>query len=165
METLVIEKYILQAENEFENGNYLEGMGYLEEALTHEPHYGKAHNHMGWVYLFHLNDWVKAEKHLRTAIKYNPNYGPTYMHMAYMLFEQGKFSELETLLQKAVDIGGVNKTFIYTELGRMLEVKAKFGKAIGMYKKSIRWSFNDKELSEIKDHIHRCRRKRWLLAT
>jgi tetratricopeptide (TPR) repeat protein len=70
METLVLEKYILDAEKAFEEKNYMEGMRLLQEALLIEPHYGKAHNHLGWLYLYQINDWEKAEIHLNLALKY-----------------------------------------------------------------------------------------------
>lgn len=163
METVKLENYIMEAESAFEKSEFLEGMSYLENALSIEPTYCKAHNHMGWLYLFQLEDWAKAEKHLKLALKYDANYGGAYIHMSHLLFENDRFDELTELLQKALNVGSVSKSFIYNELGRMQEVSAKFAKAIKYYKEAIKWSFDEKELCIITDNIRRARRKRWYL--
>ena len=161
METLKLHNYILKAENAFENNEYLEGMHFLEDALGIEPTYARAHNHMGWLYLYPLEDWSKAEKHLKLALKYDVNFGGTYFHMAHFLFENAHFEELTELLQKALTIGQVAKSFIYNEFGRMNEVSGNLKTAIRYYKMAIKWCLDDRELNTIKDNIRRVRRKRW----
>ncbi len=160
---MVLERYILDAEKAFEQNDFLEGMRLLEEALTIEPNYAKAHNHMGWLYLFHLNDWAKAEIHLKLALKNAPVYHAPYIHMSHMLFEKRQFAELNQLLEKALITGSVSKSFVYNEYGRMNEVNGKLRKAVKYYKTAVRWSFNDQELNVYKDNIRRCRDKRWTL--
>jgi tetratricopeptide (TPR) repeat protein len=162
METMVLERYIQNAEMAFEQKDYLEGMRLLEEALTIEPNFGKAHNHMGWLYLFQITDWVKAETHLRLALKYAPAYSAPYIHMSHMLFEKGRFEELTELLENAMTVGGISKSFIYNEYGRMFEVNGKLRKAVTFYKTAVRWTFNEQELNVYKDNIRRCRDKRWI---
>ena len=163
MKTMVLERYIQNAEKAFEQKDYLEGMRLLEEALTIEPDYGKANNHMGWLFLYHLNDWAKAETHLNLAMKYSPSYSACYIHKSYMLFEKGRFDELTQLLEKALTIGGVQRSFIYNEYGRMYEVSGKLRKAVKFYKLAFRWTFNEQDLNLYKDNIRRCRDKRWIL--
>ncbi len=163
METMVLERYIQNAEKAFEQNDYLEGMRFLEEVLTMEPYFGKAHNHMGWLYLYQLNDWSKAEMHLNLALKYAADYQAPYIHMSHMLFEKGKFQELGELLNRASTVGGVQKSFIFNQFGRIHEVDGKLRKAVKLYKDAVRWAFNDQELSVYKDNIRRCRDKRWIL--
>lgn len=163
METMILERYIQNAEIAFEQKDYLEGLRLLEEALTIGPDFGKAHNHLGWLFLYHLNDWVKAETHLNLAMKYAPDYSAPYIHKSYLLFEKGKFDELTQLLEKALTIGGAQKSFIYNEYGRMYEVLGKSRKAVKFYKTAIRWTFHEQDLNLYKDNIRRCRDKRWIL--
>lgn len=163
MEILVLEKYIQQAEKAFDENDHMEGMRVLEEALTLEPYYGKAHNHMGWLYIYHVNDWDKAETHLKLALQYAPAYSAPYIHMAHILFERRRFDELNRLLQKALQGGVVQRSFIHNEMGRMSEVKGKLHLAIRYYKKAIRWTFNEREMNVYKDNIRRCRDKRLVL--
>ncbi|MGB3463789.1 MAG: O-linked GlcNAc transferase, partial [Cyclobacteriaceae bacterium] len=97
----ILERYILDAEQAFENQEFLQGKELLEYALAEEPTYGRAHSHMGWLYLYHLNDLEKAESHLRLALKYAATYGAVYQHMATLLFDSNRLREHEDLLEVA----------------------------------------------------------------
>lgn len=162
METMVLERYILNAEAAFEREEYLEGMRLLEEALAIEPNYSKAHNHLGWVYLFQINDVEKAERHLKFALSGKTPYGAAYMHMSNILFNSGRYVELEDLLKRAME-GGVDRSFIYNEYGRIHETQGRMRKAVENYKKALLFTFDEKELEMIRDNIRRCRQKRWIL--
>jgi tetratricopeptide (TPR) repeat protein len=162
MKFQVLEQYVLDAEKAFEQELYLDGKGYLESALFEEPTYGKAHNHLGWLYLFHLNDFEKAERHLKLALKYSPKYSATYTHMLFLLFETNRLEEHENLIEKALRVPGVKKTFLYNEKGRANEVQGKYTQAIKWYRKAIRWSMEEYEISTIRENMTRARRKRWL---
>lgn len=156
-------KYILDAERAFEQQEWLEGRDLLYQALEIEPVYAKAHNHLGWLYIYHLTDYQQAEVHLRLALKYAPGYHAPYLHMAQLLFDAGRLVELESLLNKAMKVAGVNKSFIYNDLGRVHEVRGKFSKALHWYKTAARWCLDDREIQVIRDNIRRCRQKRWML--
>lgn len=151
---------MFDAERAFDEQLFLEAKGYLEEALAEEPTYGKAHNHLGWLYMYHLNDLEKAERHLRLALKYAANDKAPYIHMSTLLFEMGKLEECEAMLEKASLVPGVEKSFLYNEYGRLNEVRGRFRGAIRSYKDAIRWSLNAHEIAVAKDNIRRCRSKR-----
>lgn len=156
------EQYVLDAEKAFEQQLYLEGKAYLENALAEEPTYGKAHNHLGWFYMFHLEDYEKAEVHLRLALKYAKQYSAPYVHMIQLLFEAKRLDEHEKLVAKAMYVPGVRKSYLYTEDGRRNEVTGKVSKAIKFYRMAIRWSTDEKEIEIIRENIRRARGKRWL---
>ena len=163
METLMLERYIRDAQLAFKLKDFQEGRRLLEEALSIEPVFGKAHTLLGWLYLFQINDWEKAEIHLKLALKYAPSYSTPYLHMSYILFEKGRFKELTGLLDKALTVGGVSKALIYNNYGRMFEADGQFRKAVRFYKTAIQWAFSEEELQMIKTNIKRCRDKRWVL--
>ncbi len=157
----MLEQCILDAEKAFEENLFLEGKGYLEDALAEEPTYGKAHNHLGWLYMYHLNDLDKAERHLKLALKYTSNYRAPYIHMSSLLFDMGRLDECEAILEQAKLVPGVERSFIYNEYGRLNEIKGKYRSAIRSYKDAVRWSLNEHEISVAKDNIKRCKNKRW----
>ena len=163
METMVLERYILNAEEAFDRNEFLEGLEILEEALTIDPTFGKAHNHIGWLYLHKIIDKEKAEKHLELALKYAPLYAAPYIHMSHLLFEKGRHKELTALLNKANALGVVDKSFIHNEYGRLFEVRREFRKAVKNYKTAISFTFSDQDLNMYRDNIRRCRDKRWIL--
>jgi tetratricopeptide (TPR) repeat protein len=161
MTTQVLEQYILDAERAFQEQQFLDGKNYLEEALAIEPTWGKAHNHMGWLYLYQLADWEKAEQHLGLALKYTARYSAPYLHMAHLLFESRRFDELMDLLKTAAHIPGVQRSFVHNEHGRVHEVNGRYSKAIKSYRLALRWALDEQEIQVIRDNIRRIHYKRW----
>jgi tetratricopeptide (TPR) repeat protein len=156
------ESYVLDAEKAFEQGLYLEGKAYLDNAIAEEPTYGKAHNHLGWFYLFHEGDYEKAEVHLKLALKYAKQYSAPYIHMILLLFEVERLDEHEKLIAKAMYVPGMKKSFLYNEIGRNKEVTGKIFQAIKFYRKAIRWSMDEEEIRMIRQNLGRAKGKRWL---
>jgi tetratricopeptide (TPR) repeat protein len=162
MSTHSYEQYVLDAENAFAQGLYQEGKAYLDNAIAEEPTYGKAHNHLGWYYMFHQVDYAQAEVHLKLALKYAKQYSAPYIHMITLLFEAKRLDEHEKLVAKAMYVPGVSKSFLYNEIGRYHEVTGKITKAIRYYRMAIRWSFDKEEIEIIRENISRAKSKRWL---
>jgi tetratricopeptide (TPR) repeat protein len=156
------ESYVIDAEKAFEQGLYQEGKAYLDNALAEEPTYGKAHNHLGWFYMFHVGDYEKAEVHLRLALKYAKRYSAPYIHMIQLLFEVERMDEHEKLIAKAMYVPGVKKSFLYNEVGRSQEVAGKILQAIKFYRMAIRWSMDEEEIKVIRQNLRRAKSKRWL---
>jgi len=163
MTAYALDNYILNAESAFERQDWLEGESYLLEALVEEPCFGKAHNHLGWLYLNHLRDLEKAERHLNLAMKYSPKYSAVYIHMTHFLFEAKRFDEQLKLLEMAKTIPGIDFAFIYNEFGRIEEVRGKSRKAVRHYKAALRCSMSDHEMQIIKSNLRRCRAKRLII--
>ena len=156
-----IEQLMWDADRAIDQQLYLEGKGYLEDALAVEPTYGRAHNDLGWLYMYHLVDAERAEMHLRLAMKYASNYKAPFIHMAHLLFDQDRLDECKSVLDSARHVPGVSKSFLYNEYGRLSEVQGNYRMAIEFYKNAIRWSVNDYEITTAKENIKRCKNKRW----
>lgn len=155
-----IEELFLEADRALDEGNLAEGKRLLEDILSEEPSFGKAHNHMGWLYKTRYQDYKIAEKHFKLAIKFDPEYSPSYINYAYMLRDLGRLDELEALLNKALKVEGTNKSTVYDEFGSLYELRGEYGKAIRYYKKAIALSLNDKSITDLRGHIKRCNKKR-----
>lgn len=158
----ICEQYVLDAEKAFEQGLYLDGQSHLENALAEEPTFGKAYNHLGWFFLYHMKDYEKAEVHLKLALKFAGQYSAPYFHMIDLLFNAKRLDEHEKLIAKAMYVPGVDKSFLYNELGKNREVTGKIGKAIKLYKLAIRWCTDNKDIELIRENLGRAKRKRWL---
>lgn len=156
------ELYVLDAEKAFEKGLFQEGKAYLDNAIAEDPTYGKAHNHLGWFFMIHLEDYVKAEMHLKLALKYAKQYSAPYVHYIVLLFEAKRLDEHEKLVAKAMYVPGVKKSFLYNEVGRRMEVTGKIFTALKFYRMAIRWSEDVNEIEVIRENIRRARSKRWL---
>ena len=42
----------------------------LDEILLIDPGYGRAHNHLGWIYETKIKDFKNAQRHYELAIKF-----------------------------------------------------------------------------------------------
>ena len=160
-----LEQYVLDAEKAFEQGHYLEGKALLESALAEEPTYGKAHNHLGWLYLGRLEDYELAERHLKLALKYGQQYSAPYIHMITLLFETKRLDEHEHLIEKAMKVPGVSRAFLYSEKAKAFEVKGKYTQAMKWYRRAIRWSMDEAEIGAVRNYMKRAQSKRWLFLS
>ncbi|MFZ5551734.1 MAG: O-linked GlcNAc transferase [Bacteroidota bacterium] len=154
-----IEELFLEADRALDEGNLSEGKRMLEDILHEEPSYGKAHNHLGWLYKTKYQDYKIAEKHFKLAIKFDPEYPPSYINYAYLLRDLGRLDELEALLVRAMQIESTNKCSLNDEFGSLYELKGDYKKAIEFYNKAIKLSLNDKIVEDLRNHVKRCRRK------
>ncbi len=159
-----IEELFLEADRALDEGNLAEGKRLLNEILHEEPSFGKAHNHMGWIYKTKYQDYEVAEKHFKLSLKFDPSYPPAYLNYAYMLRDLGRLDELEALLERAIKVKSTNKCALHDEFGSLYELRGEYRKAIRSYKKSISLCLNDKVIEELRGHISRCRRKGGVLS-
>lgn len=157
--TSYIEELFLEADRALDEGNLAEGKKLLEEILTEEPSFGKAHNHLGWLYKTKYQDYKMAEKHFKLALKFDPEYPAAYINYAYLLRDLVRLDELEVLLNKAIKVEATNKCAVHDEFGSLNELRGNYRAAIRCYKKAITLSLNDKVIEDLRNHIKRCRKK------
>lgn len=136
-----------------------EALRLLNEIITEMPDYGRAHNHIGWIYETKYSDYTRAEKHYKAALEFNPEYIAIYYNFAILLSTLNKYDELEALLQKALQVPGINKATIYNEYGIMLEAQGKYKEAIESYRNYIRYLYDNKLIEVAKSSIDRCQSK------
>ena len=158
--TSEIEELFLEVEKAIEEGNYRDAKRMLQEILNEEPSFGRAHNHLGWIYKSKYQDFKLAEKHYKHAIQFNPEYPSTYLNYAFLLRDQNRLGELKNLLDKALTVESINRCGVYDEYGSLYELKGEFNKAIKNYRMAIRYCLNDGVLEDLRKHIKRCRKKK-----
>lgn len=140
-----------------------EAMGVLEALLTEAPGYGKAYNHLGWIYETWYRDHKKAEEHYRKCMALSPEYTPVYLNLSITLSTLGKFEDQQKVLASALEIPGIDKPGIYNELGIMHELKGEYPQAMINYKDAIRFSLVDANVDLYASSLERCKKKQRLL--
>ncbi len=161
---LEYEDMLFEADELIRNNKIADAVQLLEGIIAQAPDYGKAYNHLGWVYETKLKELSKAEEMYKQCIAYNPDYPPVYLNLSIVLSSQGKYNDLEKLLTQALEVNGVDKATIHNEFGIMFELQQDFNKAIEHFKQAIRFSLSDVNVETYAKSIDRCRRKRELLA-
>ncbi len=159
-------------EEMFENADFLikenkiaDAINVLHDVLAEAPDFGKAHNHLGWIYETKHKDLPKAEEHYRLAIKFKPDYAAVYYNYAILLSTIRKYNELEALLKKAELCPGINRATIANEYAIMYESVGKYDEAIAAYKNYIVNLFDEKMIDSAAASIQRCKKKRDLLSS
>lgn len=159
-------------EEMFENADFLikenkiaDAINLLHEILTEAPDFGKAHNHLGWIYETKHKNLPKAEEHYRLAIKFKPDYCATYYNYAILLSTIRNYEELEVLLKKAEQCPGINRATIANEYAIMYESTGRFDEAIAAYKNYITNLFDEKMIDSAAASIQRCKKKKEILSS
>ena len=136
-----------------------EGKAVLNSILEDDPKYGKAHNHLGWIYKTKESNARVAENHYKQALELTPEYGATYMNYAYLLSEEKRYYELEQLLKTAETISDVNKSNLAREWGYLYEDTKQYQKAIEKYKEYALSLYDNNLIEKAKEGILRCKNK------
>lgn len=158
-----IEEKFLKADQLIGENKLSEAAKMLEDILLEVPDFGKAHNHMGWLYETKFKNLSRAEEHYRLALKFSPDYTAAYYNYCYLLSSLRKYDELEKLLQEAIGVSGISYATLYNEYGLMREMQGLLDDAIHYYKLHIKNSFDTKSIETAAESIKRCERKKQLI--
>lgn len=145
-------------------GKIEDAFNILNEILMDDPLFGKAHNHLGYLYETKIRDFTKAEEHYKLCVQYAPEYCAVYYNYAILLSTLKKYEDLTQLLNKAELVAGINHSTIANEWAIMLEAQGKFDEAIVNYRKVISQTFDNKTVDIAMESVARCEKKRNFLS-
>ncbi len=161
----------IEAEEMFANADRLLNEGVLKEAvelltqiIKRNPRFGKAYNHLGWVYETKYKNAEKAEEYYKAAMQYAPHYNASYLNYSYLLSNQQRFDELKAHLDRISDIQGIAKDTIANEYAIMYEMQGNAQKAIEHYKHAAMITLDTAKLEKYRDAIDRCQQKLDLMS-
>lgn len=157
-----LNKLFYRADNEIKDGLIGEAIDTLTHIIRQDAQFGKAYNHLGWIYETKEKDYQKAEECYRLALKYAPEYTPVYLNYAILLSTLKRYTELEEHLDRSLTVPGINESKIWNEKGIMYELQGRYGQAIEAYKKSIQLSLANDDIERFESSILRCKKKRSL---
>ncbi|MDQ2751519.1 MAG: tetratricopeptide repeat protein [Bacteroidota bacterium] len=160
---LKLDDLFYEADNKIKERNFADAMQTLEAILAEAPEYGKAYNHLAWLYDTKYRNLNKAEENYKMCLLYEPEYAPVYLNYAAVLSTMNKWKELEELLIKALDVPGVDKASIYNEYGIMYELRGNYNEAVKKFKEAIRYTLVNANLETYKLSIKRCEMKKEIL--
>ncbi len=160
---LECEELFAQADKLLNDGVVIEAVDKLSQILKRNPRFGKAYNHLGWVYETKYKNYQRAEEYYKAAIEYAPHYNASYLNYSYFLSNLGRFDELKKHLDRVAQIPGIAKDTVANEYGIMYEMQGNLQKAIEQYQNAAIVTLDGAKLDKYKDGIDRCKKKMEIL--
>ena len=154
-----LDDLFFEADSLIKERKITEAISTLEAILVEAPDYGRAYNHLGWIYETQYRDYAKAEDFYKRCIALDPNYTPAYLNLSINLSTLGKYEEQLTYLDAALLIPGIDRAGMYNEMAIAKELLGQFEEAIRFYKEAIRFTLVDANLATYSASIDRCMRK------
>lgn len=155
-----LEEMLDQANLQIKNGKYEDASNILEKMIDIDPNFGKAYNHLGYLYEVKFKEYEKGETLYKLCLEKSPMYPSVYYNYAILLSTLNKWDELKALLDKAVNIPGITLATIYNEYAIMFEQQGKLDEAIEHYKKAGMRTLDKAVLDRAKTSIERCKAKK-----
>src|SRR5829696_5271824 len=153
------EELFAQADKLLNDGVIMDAVEKLSQILKRNPRFGKAYNHLGWVYETKYKNMPRAEEYYRAAIQYAPHYTAPYLNYAYFLSNQGRFEELKPHLDRTAQLPGIAKDTLANEYAIMYEMTGKLQEAIKYYQDAAISTLDMAKLDKYKEGNGRCRKK------
>ncbi|MDN5204724.1 hypothetical protein QQ008_25255 [Fulvivirgaceae bacterium BMA10] len=159
------EDYILKANELISDYRYLKAKRVLEQLLEIDPDHGQAHNILGWIFHYPIEDYERASYHYQLSMQFAPRYPYSYRNYIYLLNELGRYYDAICMVKKSLSVMGIEKDIIYQQLGEAMEHLERYKEAIDAYKHGIRFSTCVDRISQLEQGIQRIRKKtRYLVS-
>jgi tetratricopeptide (TPR) repeat protein len=155
-----LEEMLDEANLEIKNGKYEDASNILEKIIDIDPNFGKAYNHLGYLYEVKFKEYEKGETLYRLCIEKSPMYPSVYYNYSVLLSTLGKWDELKTLLDNAINIPGIIKATIFNEYAIMHEQQGELDKAMDYFRKAGLDTLDKSVLDRAKTSIERCKSKK-----
>jgi len=156
---LECEEMFAEADRLLNEGVVMEAVEKLSQIVKRNSRFGKAYNHLGWVYETKYKNTARAEEYYKAAMQYAPNYNAAFLNYSYFLSNLGRFDELKAHLDKISAIAGIAKDTIYNEYAIMYEMTGNPHEAMDYYQKAAIITLDTLKLDKYKDSIERCKKK------
>lgn len=153
------EEMFLEADRLLTEGVVMQAVEKLAQIIKRNPRFGKAFNHLGWVYETKYKDMARAEQYYKAAMEYAPTYNASFLNYCYFLSNQGRFDELKTHLDRVSQLPGIARDTIFNEYGMMYEMQGDPHTASDYYQKAAMMTLDMAKLDKYRDSIDRCRKK------
>lgn len=153
------ESRFVKADRLIEENKIQEASALLEELIVSHPGFGRAYNHLAFIYETKLKDYVKAEELYKQAMELSPEYPAVYLNYAILLSTLERFEEKKVILDKAITIPGINKSKVFNEYGILHEMGGEYEQAIYYYKAAIQKAYSEKDIEAYKGNISRVEQK------
>lgn len=153
------EDLFLEADELIDDNKFKEAKEVLLDLLNDYPDFGRAHNHLGWLYSAKYNNHTKAKRHLELGLKFSPDYPGVYANYSYLLLEINRYDDLIEFCEKYVGKSVADEGTLYNKMAQAYELKGELMNAYRFYRKAVQGGINNQFLEEIYASINRLKGK------
>lgn len=153
------EDLLFEVDQLISDNKIVEAKNLLIEVLENYPDYGKAHNHLGWIYHYKMIDYEKAERHYKLALRYAPKYHAPYANYSYLLIDKGQNDEMLKFGQQSYNKENVDKGTIANQMAKAYELKGELKPAYTYYTLAKQQGMANGFVEEVNASLHRVRDK------
>ncbi|MBL0737418.1 hypothetical protein JI750_11000 [Flavobacterium sp. GN10] len=154
------ENQFIKADSLISEGNSADAKELLEEILSQYPDFGKAHNHLGWIYYNKLSDYERGIYHYKLAMKFDSKYSAPYLNYTYLLIDIGRYAEAKEHVNfTLVTLENADNSSYNSELGRMAEYENQYIEAYKFYKEAKKNALNPNFIDNMKANMKRVKDK------
>jgi len=155
-----VENLFLEVGKAIDERNMSGAKDLLEEILSIDPGYGRAHNHLGWIYETKIKDFERAKRHYSLAIKFcKGTYPVAYVNYGYLLIEYGQLEEAEKVIEEGLKTQGADKATLHYQKGKIAEHRQNLKAAAKLYQYAQKLCFNKDFFALLESEIERVKSK------
>jgi tetratricopeptide (TPR) repeat protein len=154
-----IEEKYLQAVDKLSYGKTTKGLKLLNEIISNDPLYARAHHQLGMLYYYEVKDYQTAGYHFKTCMELEPSFPDNYTHYLDLLVFLNMEKLVSSVSAKALIIPGVDTAEIFNLLGLFHEKAKDWTKALVNYQKAFMEVTEHNDKIEIEQSIKRVRSK------
>lgn len=133
---------LLQILENLANGRTGEALSELQLILARQPDHGRAQALYGHILFRRLNDFTAAEEAFRIAMRTAPAYPDLYIDYGELLLRLDKATETVAILNRALEVPGVEKDKIFRIFSQLYERQAKWDDALEYNAKALMFTLD-----------------------
>jgi len=154
-----IEEKYLQAVDKLSYGKTTKGLKLLNEIISNDPLYARAHHQLGMLYYYEVKDYQTAGYHFKTCMELEPSFPDNYTHYLDLLVFLNMEKLVNNVSVKALNTPGVDTAEVYSLLGLFYEKGKDWTKALINYQKAFMEVTDHNDKIDIEQSIKRIRSK------
>lgn len=154
-----IEEKYLQAVEEVCYGETPKGLQLLNDIISNDPFYARAHYQLGKIYYYEIKDYQTAGYHFKTCMELEPYFPDVYFHFLQLVVFMNMEKQVSIIVAKALVTTGVNSAAIFDLQGLFFEKNKNWVKALNAYKKAFFEVTDKKQKENIEESMQRVNEK------
>ena len=132
----------------------------LSLVLARQPENGSAQALLGHLRMRYFKNFQSAEEAFKVAMRQSANHPELYYDYAELLVMLERYTETVAVLNKGMEVPGIEKDKLYRLFGRLNERQEKWDDAIDFYTKALLYTFFEEMIAKCNADINRCNMKK-----